>query len=182
MKDKDIILKPLQYEDIELVRNWRNSEEVSQYMYTDSEISEERQKQWFESVKKDFTQKYWLIIHKDKKLGVANLYNIKDNFKTTYWGFYLGDTSVRGQGVGKKVEFNMLKMVFDDMQYNKLLCEVFVSNDAVIKMHEKFGFRREGYFRQHILKNNTYHDVVSMAMLKSEWLKLKPFLLQNIYS
>ena len=75
----------------------------------------------------------------------------------------------------------MLKYVFEELKFNKLVCEVFTSNHNVIKMHEKFGFRREGYFRNHILKNEIYHDVVTLALLQSEWQTIKDFHYKRIY-
>ena len=67
----------------------------------------------------------------------------------------------------------MLAYVFDERKLNKLLCEVFVSNDKVIAMHEKFGFRRESYFRQHVHKGGTFRDVVGLALLQREWQQLR---------
>ena len=46
----DIKLVPMQKEHIELVREWRNSKEVSQYMYTENYISLEAQKEWFDFI------------------------------------------------------------------------------------------------------------------------------------
>ena len=36
-------------------------------------------------------------------------------------------------------------------------------------LHEKFGFRRESYFRQHVHKNGSFHNVVGLALLRREW-------------
>lgn len=177
----DIILVELTKADLELVRAWRNTDEVSKYMYTDDKISSEQQLKWFEKITKDLTQKYWIIEYEGKKIGLGSLYSIKENFKSCYWAFYLGDTSVRGAGIGSKVEYNVISHVFDKMNFNKLLCEVFVFNDPVIKMHEKFGFRRESYLREHINKNNTFLDVVGLAMLKREWDSVKEHHRKNIY-
>ena len=71
--------------------------------------------------------------------------------------------------------------MFDELKLNKLKCEVFVFNEQVIKMHEKFGFRREAYFREHCLKNGTYIDVVGLAMLRSEWEVVKESNFKRIY-
>lgn len=177
----DITLIPLNETHLEKVRLWRNSEDVSKYMYTSEEISAEQQQNWYNKIKHDSTQKYWVINYEGKDLGLASIYSIKPSFKSCYWAFYLGDSSVRGAGIGAKVEYNILKTVFEEMQFNKLLCEVFVFNESVIKMHEKFGFRRESYFREHILKNDTFHDVVGLALLKKEWEILKPIHYKNIY-
>jgi UDP-4-amino-4,6-dideoxy-N-acetyl-beta-L-altrosamine N-acetyltransferase len=177
----DIQLISLNESHLEKVRGWRNSEEVSKYMYTSDQITAEQQKNWFDKIQQDPSQRYWIIHYDGRDLGLASIYALKPTFKTCYWAFYLGDTSVRGAGIGAKVEYNILKTVFDEMGLNKLLCEVFVFNDAVIKMHEKFGFRRESYFREHIFKDGQFQDVIGLAMLKREWDNLKSIHYKNIY-
>lgn len=179
---EDIQLIELTEEYIELVRNWRNSPEVSQYMYTDNIISKEQQKEWFNKISTNPTYKYWMIFYKKTPVGVANLYDINRTLSSCYWAFYLGDTSIRGAGIGAKVEYNVLSYVFDHLNLNKLRCEVLVSNYLVIKMHEKFGFRREAYYREHCFKNGKFIDAVGLAMLKSEWETLKEIIKNKVYA
>lgn len=178
---KDIQLKPLQKENLELVRSWRNSPEVSAYMYTDRFISQEEQEAWFDKISNDNTSRYWIIEYEGKKLGLASLTNISKSLNSCYWAFYLGDTSVRGGGIGAKVEYQVMSYVFEELKLNKLRCEVFAFNEKVIKMHEKFGFRREGYYRQHCYKNGKYEDVVGLALLRSEWSQMKILLKIKVY-
>jgi UDP-4-amino-4,6-dideoxy-N-acetyl-beta-L-altrosamine N-acetyltransferase len=177
----DIKLKELEKEDIEMVRNWRNSTEVSSYLYSNNIISGEQQVKWFEKNRIDSSCKYWIIMFDGKPLGLASLTEISKVFDSCYWAFYIGDTSVRGQGIGSKVEYNVLKYVFEELNLNKLRCEVFVSNDNVIKMHEKFGFRREAFYREHCLKDEKYLDVVGLAMTKKEWQDIKHVKFDKIY-
>lgn len=172
---KTISFVPLQENHLETVRNWRNSEAVSKYMYTSDTISEEQQKQWFAKISKDETQKYWVVYKNDSPLGLVSLYNIKPNFKTAYWAYYIGDIDRAGAGIGAKIEFKLITLVFEELQLNKLLCEVFTFNETVIKLHEKFGFEREGLFKQHIIKDNQYYDVVSLALFASKWDTLKDY-------
>lgn len=176
----DIELKKLTEVDLELVREWRNSEDVANYMYTDSHISSEDQVKWFHQLNKE-TTRYWLITYDNRKLGLAYITGISKSLSSCYWGFYIGDSSVRGAGIGAKVEFNVLEYVFNDLDLNKLRCEVFVQNDRVIKMHEKFGFRREAYYREHCFKGREKLDVVGLAMLKNDWKVLRDFQKTRIY-
>lgn len=177
----DIKLVKLQKEDLELVRAWRNLDEVSKYMYTSSIISEQDQINWFEKVNNDSTCRYWIIEYDGKKLGLASVYAINSLYDSCTWAFYLGDSSVRGAGIGSKVEYNMLQFVFETLKLNKLNCTVFPFNESVIKMHESFGFRREAFFRQHVLKDQKYYDVVGLALLKSEWVQIRDFMYNKIY-
>lgn len=177
----DIKLKEVAKEDIEMIRNWRNSKEVAQYMYTDNYITEEQQLNWYNKVKDEKSSKYWVISYDNTPIGLASLTEINKSLQSCYWAFYLGDSSIRGAGIGSKVEFNVIEYVFNELKLNKLRCEVFVSNDKVIKMHEKFGFRREAYYREHCIKNEEKLDVVGLALLKEEWSKLRDGFYTKIY-
>lgn len=177
----DITLRDLAQEDIELIRKWRNQPEVSRYMYTDNQITEEQQQKWFDQVKDDSTSKYWVINYNGVDIGLASLYGISSTLSSCYWAFYLGDTSNQGVGIGSKIEFNVLEYVFNTLKLNKLRCEVIVFNEKVTNMHEKFGFRREAYYRQHVKKDGKWQDVVGLAMLRDEWKNYKEIMRSKIY-
>jgi RimJ/RimL family protein N-acetyltransferase len=53
---------------------------------------------------------------------------------------------------------------------NRLQCEVFLENESVWQLHQKFGFKQEGLFRQYIFKEGKYKDIVYLAMLREEYL------------
>ena len=86
-----------------------------------------------------------------------------------YVRFMLEKGAIETSLVGGPVEYSVLRHVFDDLGLNKLCCEVFTFNEAVIRMHESFGFKQEGTYRQHILKNGDFQDVVALAMLAEDW-------------
>lgn len=178
---KDVEFLDVDLDDIEMIRNWRNSPKVSDYMYTNNNITVEDQKKWFNKIENETSSKYWLIVYDGKKIGLVWITGIDKVLNSCYWAFYLGEDGVRGAGIGSKVEYKVLEYVFDHLNLNKLRCEVFVTNDKVIKMHEKFGFRREAYFREHCEKLGEKKDVVGLALLQSEWLILKPYLNNKIY-
>jgi RimJ/RimL family protein N-acetyltransferase len=72
------------------------------------------------------------------------------------------------------VEYIVLDHVFGARGLNKLWCEVFVENEAVWKLHESFGFKREAHFRQHIHKGGRYLDVYGLGLLAAEWDLARP--------
>ena len=96
-------------ENLEMIRNWRNSPEVSNYMYTDDFITVDQQKKWFRQIKDDPTKKYWIIKVDDKYVGVVNLYDIDKRNKRCYWAYYLAESSIRGKGLGRLIELNIIK-------------------------------------------------------------------------
>jgi len=166
-------LRVLRPDDKEMVWRWRNMPEVSRYMYTDHFISLEEHDAWFSRVLADPTRRYWIIVVEDRDVGLVNLYNLDLHNRRTHWAFYVASPDVRGKGVGSFVEYSILRHVFEELELNKLCCEVLDFNQAVIDMHKSFGFQEEGRFRQHIIKNGKPHDVVCLAMLRGEWLLRK---------
>ena len=167
-------LREVKMEDKEIVREWRNRPEVSKYLYTDDYITEEMHEKWFNRILKDPSCRYWIITFKNRGVGAVNICDISERNKRCSWAYYLADPSVRGKGLGALVEYEILHIVFDEMKFNRLCCEVLAFNELVVNTHEHFGFKKEGYFRQHIWKSGEYYDVVSMAILKEDWEEIKP--------
>lgn len=164
-----IRLRALEPADRDRLLEWRNRPEIARYMYTDHVIGPEEHSRWFETAMVSEDRKYWIIELDDEPVGLANLYDIDRQHRRCYWAFYLASPSVRGRGVGSFVEYYVLSHVFDELGLNKLCCEVLGFNEAVVGMHESFGFSREGLFREHIIKGGEAHDVVALAMLADEW-------------
>lgn len=164
-----IALREVKPDDRDIIRTWRNLPEVSRYMYTDHYITPEEHSSWFEGIFRDKTRRYRIIVADSEDVGLVNLYDINSVHRRCYWAFYLASSSVRGKGVGSSVEYAILRMVFDEMGFNKLCCEVIASNEPVIRMHESFGFVREGYFHEHVIKGSGPVDVVALAMLRGQW-------------
>ena len=176
-----VILREITINDLELIHNWRSSDEINKFMYTDVKSTLEDQYKWFEKIQSNPSCKYWMIEFDGKPLGVANIVNINHVFDSCDWAFYLGDTSIRGKGIGSKVEYLVIEHVFNVIGLNKLNCEVIEFNANVIKMHEKFGFRREAFYREHFKKSGEYHNVIGLGLLKREWEIIKPTLNKKIY-
>jgi len=169
----EILLKRITADKLEKIMNWRTSKEVSPYMYTDPKLTIEDQKNWFENINNNSTVRYWIIVVDEIDVGVLYLYDIDVKNKRCFWGYYIGDSSAQGKGVARQLECNIYDYVFYDVGLNKLCCEVLTFNEKVIKIHEKFGSEIEGVFKQHIFKNNTFLDVVRMAILREKWDEIK---------
>lgn len=72
-------LKPLKHEQIEQVRLWRNTPEISQYMFKQREISQKQQEVWFKSLEKKENVGFWLAYFKNEVIGVVNVTSENDN-------------------------------------------------------------------------------------------------------
>jgi UDP-4-amino-4,6-dideoxy-N-acetyl-beta-L-altrosamine N-acetyltransferase len=164
-----VALRELQLADATRILEWRNLPEVATYMYTDHWISEAEHARWFAGAMTDDTKQYWIIELDRTPVGLANLYDISTLHKRCYWAFYLADDRVRGKGVGSFTERFVMRHVFETMRLEKLCCEVLATNEAVVKMHQRYGFAIDGVLRQHVIKAGKRIDVVTMSLLRETW-------------
>ena len=71
-----VTLRDLTEDDREQMHLWRNSPEVSAYMYTDHPISRAEHDRWFDGLAGDPRRLYWVIEVYGVPAGVANLADI----------------------------------------------------------------------------------------------------------
>jgi len=154
-----------------LVRNIRNEESVRKSMYTDHVIALEEHFSWLESLKKDNKQMVFVVFLDGVVSGVVSVNAIDRLHKKSDWAFYLSE-SVRG-GLGAALEFSMLDFVFKELSLEKLNCEVIETNEPVVKMHKKFGFKEEGFRRKNIEKYGSRMGVFFLGITKGEWLECR---------
>ena len=159
---------------------WRNSPEVAAYMYTDHQISPEEHARWFAGIAGDARRAYWTIVVDDIPVGLANFYDIDRTHGRAAWAYYLADPSVRGKGVGGLVELRMLDRAFGELHLRKLWCEVLASNEAVWRLHQKFGFKEEARLRGHVLKGGEPQDVVGLGLMAQEWAAARPAMAERL--
>jgi UDP-4-amino-4,6-dideoxy-N-acetyl-beta-L-altrosamine N-acetyltransferase len=162
-------LRPVTADDSARLMDWRNRPEVSAYMYTDHLISPDEHARWFEGALQAGDRRYWIIEMDAEPVGLANLAGIDETRRRCEWAYYLAEPSVRGRGVGAAVEFTVIDHVFNGLKLHKLWCEVLLENEAVWRLHESFGFKREALFRDHVWKAGRFQDVVGLGLLADDW-------------
>lgn len=167
-------LRDLRPEDKEKIRFWRNDTEVARWSLTNHQISPAEHEKWFGSLADNPRVRYWMVTIDGEDVGVVNLFDIDKKNSRCFWSFYIGNSSIRGKGVGTCVHYFILCYVFEVLRLHKLCSEVLATNHRIIHMQEQFGFRQEGCLREQVLKDGEYVDVICWGMLHDEWKQIKP--------
>ena len=163
-------LKKMDENDIELVRQWRNSREVSVHMISQSIISEEQQIKWFESVKDSASQLYFVIQSKTgDKLGVVNFSKIDPVNCTAEPGLYIGVTSERNSLYGMEAYYLLLKYGFVELKLQKVYGTALASNPTALKMNRSFGYTIEEIIKDGQIVDGVAIDFVKLFLLKEEF-------------
>lgn len=162
-------LRPLSESDLSTMLEWRNAPAVRENMYTKHEISKEEHREWFV---RQQTDKYsrWYIYEDEvnNPQGVVYFTQYQPEQRNSFWGFYAGKNA--RPGIGSRMELEALDHAFTNLGLHKLNCEVIASNNKVIALHKKFGFREEGVFRDIHFDGNKFLDVIRLGIISSEWL------------
>ena len=149
------------------VRKVRNQESVRKSMYTEHEILLNEHLAWVELLQSDNRQIVFVVLVDDLVSGVVSVNAIDRLNLKSDWAFYL-DANVRS-GLGAALEFGLINFVFQRVGLEKLNCEVIETNEAVVKLHKKFGFVEEGFRRENIIKNENRMGVFFLGLTKSDW-------------
>ena len=151
------------------VREVRNQESVRKSMYSEDEIPLNEHLGWVERLRTDTRQIVFVVLVEGIVSGVVSVNAIDRLHLKSDWAFYL-DENVRG-GLGAALELGLINFVFNDLGLEKLNCEVIETNEAVVKMHKKFGFIEEGFRRENIIKNDARIGVFFLGLTKNDWLR-----------
>lgn len=150
------------------IREIRNEPSIRRVMYTDHEIQLEEHKGWLDQLKHDRCRIAFAVMDETLgPIGMVGLNSLDWRHRKSDWAFYLTENE-RG-GLGAALEFVFLDFVFSQLALEKLNCEVIEGNDAVVRMHKRFGFEEEGFRRSNIEKGGVRIGVHFLGLQKSAW-------------
>lgn len=162
IQGNSIDLKIIDASDIEQLREWRNSKDVSDHMISRPIISREQQEKWYESIKEDPSGIYWIILSKEgKRLGLVSLTKIDQTDRSAEPGLYIGTKQERNSFFGMEAYYHVLKYAFQTLQLKKIYGTTLSMNKVAQKMNTSFGF-----VTQEIVKNGITIDGVDQDLYK----------------
>jgi UDP-4-amino-4,6-dideoxy-N-acetyl-beta-L-altrosamine N-acetyltransferase len=176
-----IILKNfinLNEEEQRLVLKWRNNEKIRNYISISTEpkeISLAEHREFIKGLKRSKERYCFLVETGSNYLGVISLLNVDFYNRRCLWGDYANPDSFH-TGIGIILEYAAICLAFDVIDIHYLRCETIEQNKTALKLHEFFGFDREGVFRDYVYRDseNTYYNVVVMSIAKEKWVAERP--------
>ncbi|NOG29155.1 UDP-4-amino-4,6-dideoxy-N-acetyl-beta-L-altrosamine N-acetyltransferase [Lysinibacillus fusiformis] len=157
----------IEEEHLQQILDWRTSEEITRFMYTDIEYSLENQKKWLNTIRADQNGYYWLMEYRGDIIGYISITEIDWKHKRGAWNFYIGN--MKYAMLAGFLGAYMYNYAFTELGLEKLIGEVMGSNEGVQKLHLKQGASKVGVYERHICKNGEWHDVHVFEMTKALW-------------
>ncbi|MGI6783491.1 MAG: GNAT family N-acetyltransferase [Aminivibrio sp.] len=171
--ESEIISRELSYSDLVTRVLLFNNKNVHGSMNFREMLDIDKTKQWYSKIEKDKTRKDFTITTTGYKIigfgGIVNI-NTLDNNAELYIAL---DPEFQGRGLGSKALLSLCKYAFFEINLYKIFLFTFAENHQANAFYEKFGFIREGHLRQHLLRNEKYHDRFIYGLLKNEYLTIE---------
>jgi len=135
------------------------------------ESRDEAEKMVAESLVPDLDQKarVWAICLGDNDLmiGTFTLFHIDEANRRAEVGYIL-DRSSWGKGYASEALQRIIDHCFDDLGFARLEADVDPENAGSLKLLERHGFEREGYFRKRWLIRGKWYDSVMFGLIKPD--------------
>lgn len=162
-----IYLRPMTYEDTDLVVKWRNTDAVRKNFIYQALFTRESHENWIRT-KVETGEVAQMIICEagtDKPVGSVYIRDIDRNHQKAEYGIFIGEEDARGKGYGTSAARLMIRYSFEELGLHRLFLRVYADNQQAIRSYEKAGFEKEAYLREDVCIDGVFRDIVLMGIL-----------------
>lgn len=142
----NVTIQPLDKKDIELLRQWRNDQEISRYLAPIPYISKEMQRRWFDRYLLDKNNVTFAIeenIFLKRVVGSISIYGFQED-KAEIGKIVIGDAEAHGKRLGYRALLLALSYGYKYLRLNKFLLNVHEDNVAARNIYQEVGFEIVG--------------------------------------
>lgn len=172
IKGKIVTLRAIEEEDLPTLHRWGNDPELWALLGGWRFPSSLRQtKLWFEGLPGDPLNQRFAVDHPDAGLvGTANLVDINWKDNNAFHGMMLGDSSMRGKGVGVDVIMAMMRYAFDELCLHRLDGSMVAYNEASLAVYcGKCAWKEEGRQRDWYYRGGRYWDRIMVGVTSDDY-------------
>jgi RimJ/RimL family protein N-acetyltransferase len=109
------------------------------------------------------------LVDTNRIIGLLELDGVAWTHGTSFVSIGLGEEADRGQGYGREAMRLALRFAFYELNLHRICLTVFDYNTAAVALYEGLGFKREGTYREHLLRDGQRHDMYLYGLLRREW-------------
>jgi len=172
MKYKNIKLRALEPEDLELLYEWENNNSYWAISNTVSPFSRYTLKRYIENSHKNIYetgQLRLMIDHVEDKItiGTIDVFEFDPFHKRAGIGILIANESYRRKGYASMALTCLIKYCFKTLQLHQLYCNILANNFVSMDLFKKHGFVQTGIKKEWIQTDNGYVDVFIFQLINS---------------
>ena len=161
-------LRELKEKDVSGMYEWMHYKETQNIFEKNFNKYEKKDILKFIKNQDDLSINFACVDNNDNYLGTVSLKNINYDNKNAELAISF-TKGAQGTDATKFAMTEILKFGFKKLKLKKIYLNVLSTNLRAINFYKKFGFKKEGCFKQHIIKNNDYIDLVWYAIIDDEY-------------
>ena len=173
LRSEHIFLRPAERDDVPLFMEWLADAAMSESLGTRAPWSRVAEEAWFDELQATQSKTTWhfVICLRDgaRPIGFCGLHAIDHVNGSAELGIGIGEPSEWDKGYGSEAMRVLLDFGFGELRLHRVSLLVFDSNARAIHVYERVGFRHEGTKREAYFRHGRYHDMLAMAILRSDW-------------
>jgi RimJ/RimL family protein N-acetyltransferase len=170
-----INLSEIKKEDMEYIYKWFSDPEFLKYYdyYPPLPLKKAKVDKMFNYYKESGKSKVFAVKKGSSIIGIAGFDDIiKENRVATLF-IGLGNKNERGKGYGRETMYLLLEYGFNNLNFHRIQLNVLQFNEGAIALYEKCGFKKEGVFREFVLRDGKRFNLLLYGLLKNEWIMIK---------
>lgn len=168
-----INLSKIKKEDMEIIYGWFSDSEFLKYYdyYPPVSLNKDEVDKIFNDYENSSKSKVFSVRLNDTIIGIAGFDDIvgENQVGTLFIG--LGNENKRGKGYGKEAMKLLLEYGFMNLNFHRIQLNVLEFNEKAINLYEKCGFKKEGIFREFVLREGKRYNLILYGLLKHEWIE-----------
>lgn len=166
----NIILRLITMDDTDRIVRWRNNPEVRKNFIFRGEFTHETHRRWMETKVASGEVLQYIIMTKEEMVPVGSVYyrDLDMANNSAEYGVFIGEDSARRRGIGTETAKLFTRYGIEELGLHRISLRVLAGNDVAYRTYENAGFRTEGVFRDMVLLDGEYRDVIFMALLAED--------------
>jgi ribosomal-protein-alanine N-acetyltransferase len=173
LKTERLTLRNFRRKDIENIYKIRTCKDVMKYMDAHKMESLEEAERFLNYTLKTHREGQainWIITLKgsDDMIGYVGFWRVDKSHYRSEIGYAL-NKKFWNMGIMSEAIKESLKYGFENMGLNSIEANVNPINTASLKLLEKCGFKKEGYFRENYYFDGKFIDTVTFSMIKKDY-------------
>ena len=118
----------------------------------------------------------------DKLIGELGLDVVNWSGRDAFVGLGIGEVEYWSKGYGTDAMNILLRFAFTEINLRRVTLTVFEYNPRAIRSYEKAGFQHEGRLRKVLNKEGRRWDILTMGILREEWIRLNSQVKEAIHA
>lgn len=162
-----VVLRPITDADTDHIVAWRNTPAIMQNFIFREKFTAEMHRNWLATKVASGQVVQYIIEEKATGCPVGSVYfrDVDHNNHSAEYGIFIGEEDARGKGFGTETARLFTDFGYQVLGLHRISLRLLAENEPARRSYEKAGFVLEGTFRDMVLLDGKYRDIVFMAKL-----------------